>query len=346
MASWKYEKTATLGTVELDTGYTAASGTMVLVAGQGARLPSAGDFWLAWSTDYTDPFATIHLFKVTARSTDTLTVTAETTEGGGDTNINAGQKLKAVMSISALDQLRQDICQTGALGSAAAEKAGALYFANDAPVILRDTGAAFAYFGPIYPHSGVPLAGWTFANQDSATQIAANGIIGINKLSAGTASAFTWLYRTAPSTPYTIDAHFNVMMSAEASAGDQMGSMFAFSDSVSGRYHGLLLQLAGSMGIIIDKWNTASTDAGGTDVLETSSSVLGQQWPFMHGSFWARLTYDGSTTITFGLSVDGYNYRTVYSTTPTHYLTNAPDRIAFGARGNNTLVTIDAYRVS
>ncbi len=65
--SLQYTKSATVQTVTLGSSYTAGSGTMTLTAGNGAYLPSSGDFWLS----YNNGSGTIRIFKVTARSTDT-----------------------------------------------------------------------------------------------------------------------------------------------------------------------------------------------------------------------------------------------------------------------------------
>lgn len=103
--SLQYTKSATVQTVTLGSSYTAGSGTMTLTAGNGAYLPSSGDFWLS----YNDGAGTIRIFKVTARSTDTLTVTAVSGEGSGDGNISSGETLRWAMSVDALDQLKADI---------------------------------------------------------------------------------------------------------------------------------------------------------------------------------------------------------------------------------------------
>ena len=105
MASLQYTKSSTIQTVTLGAGYTSGSGSMTLTAGNGAYLPSSGDFWLS----YNDGAGTIRIFKVTARSTDTLTVTAVSGEGAGDGNISSGETLRWALSVDALDQLKADI---------------------------------------------------------------------------------------------------------------------------------------------------------------------------------------------------------------------------------------------
>jgi hypothetical protein len=102
---WMRRKVSNLGRVTLDANYTAASGTMELTTGNSAFIPTTGTFWLAWSEDENDPDAVIHLFRVTAVSGDDVSVTAETSEGGGDTNITAGQVLRVVTTIGAIEML-------------------------------------------------------------------------------------------------------------------------------------------------------------------------------------------------------------------------------------------------
>jgi hypothetical protein len=102
VATLKYIADINLMTVTLDSAYTAADGHMHLTAGHGARLPATGDFWLRTTT------GTYRCFKVTARSTDDITVTAAQ-DGTSDGNLDAGQELKWVLGATALDQLKLDI---------------------------------------------------------------------------------------------------------------------------------------------------------------------------------------------------------------------------------------------
>jgi hypothetical protein len=129
MASLKYSANSSLQTVTLGSNYTAASGTMTLTAGHGARLPATGDYWIA----YNNGAGTIRIFKVTARSTDTLTVVADATEGSGDGNISSGETLRWALTVSALTQLRADIVAQGAfvlLKSLTASASATLDFAT------------------------------------------------------------------------------------------------------------------------------------------------------------------------------------------------------------------------
>ncbi len=301
MASYKYLKTATLGTVTLDSGYTSGSGSMVLTAGQGARLPSAGDFWLAWSEDQSDPDAVIHLWKVTARSTDTLTVTAEASEGGGDTNVSAGETLRAVLSISALDQLRQDICQTGAYASAATEKAGAIYLPSDSFYTLRDSGSAFVPWGPIFPMT-IPTDPGTWVNQGTSTVDSTRGAV-VMVAQATAANNARCRVAAAPATPYTKTIAF-------------LANLFGTSATC-----GLLFRENGTGEL---SWlQTSVTRNAAVNNMNSPTSFSAQpavvSFPF-GPVFFFQISDDGANRI-YRVSSDGINFVQIYSVARTTFLT-------------------------
>lgn len=101
MASLKYIGNAERMTVTLGSSYTAGSGTMTLTSGHGSRLPSSGDFWLVPTTGI------YQAFKVTARSSDTLTVVGSQ-DGTTDASLSTGQELEWNLTASALTQLKTD----------------------------------------------------------------------------------------------------------------------------------------------------------------------------------------------------------------------------------------------
>ncbi|MDD5065232.1 MAG: hypothetical protein PHQ35_10810 [Phycisphaerae bacterium] len=100
--------------VEVSTGYDDAATTVVLTAGEGAKLPdpsSAGAFNLVWwnSTDYPDPAddPNKEIVRCTARSTDTLTV-ARNQESSGASTKNTGSKTYK-MAIALTKKMKDDI---------------------------------------------------------------------------------------------------------------------------------------------------------------------------------------------------------------------------------------------
>lgn len=96
--------------VTASTGYNAAATSVVLTAGHGARLPQPstdGAFNLIWfnSTDYAspseDPYA--EAVRVTARSTDTLTVTRAQDSTSATAKNIAGKTYSLVLGLTAKD---------------------------------------------------------------------------------------------------------------------------------------------------------------------------------------------------------------------------------------------------
>ena len=100
--------------VEVSTGYDDAATTVVLTAGEGAKLPdpsSAGAFNLVWwnSTDYPDPAddPNKEIVRCTARSTDTLTVARNQESSGASTKNTGGKTYK--MAIALTKKMKDDI---------------------------------------------------------------------------------------------------------------------------------------------------------------------------------------------------------------------------------------------
>ena len=96
------------GKVTASTGYSAGATSVVLTAGQGAVLPqpsTAGAFNLVWwnSTDYGDPSGdpNVEIVRVTARSTDTLTVTRAQESTTASTKNTAGKTYSFILAPTA-----------------------------------------------------------------------------------------------------------------------------------------------------------------------------------------------------------------------------------------------------
>lgn len=94
--------------VEVSTGYDAAALSVVLDAGDGAKLPAPaadGAFNLVWwnSTDYPDPSddPNKEIVRCTARSTDTLTVTRAQESTGASTKNTGGKTYKMILAPTA-----------------------------------------------------------------------------------------------------------------------------------------------------------------------------------------------------------------------------------------------------
>src|SRR3989304_10074799 len=100
--------------VEASTGYDGDDTSIELVAGNGAKLPAPavdGAFNLVWwnSSDYADPAddPSVEIVRVTARSTDTLTIT-RAQEGTSATPKNTSGKVYK-MALSLTKKMKDDI---------------------------------------------------------------------------------------------------------------------------------------------------------------------------------------------------------------------------------------------
>lgn len=308
MATLKYVANEEIQTVTLGSDYTAGDGSLVLATGQGALLPSSGDFWIRSVT----PFV---MFLVTSRSSDTLTVTAAQ-DGTTDQDLPAGTTLHWTLGVSALDRLRVDICQTGANSSKQVNKAGSLYLPNDSPYIYRDTGAAFAAWGPLYPCGVQDFSGFTDVN--SPTKSTAGGLFNITAAAAAGNNVRAVVTPT-PSTPYTLTV--GIFFYVAPANFSFSGALWM--DSASGKLDAYGPTTNIGQWIYRIKYNTA-----------TSFNALGLNNAFSVGvgRVFLRLA-DNGTNRTMSFSMDGYNYIQTATFVRTDFLT--PDRIGVFTESNN-----------
>jgi hypothetical protein len=92
--------------VTVSTGYDASATSIVLSSGQGAELPdpASGNYNVVWwnSTDYPDPAddPNVEIVRVTAKSTDTLTVTRGQESISASTKNTGGKTYKMLNGIT------------------------------------------------------------------------------------------------------------------------------------------------------------------------------------------------------------------------------------------------------
>jgi len=115
------DQTANFIKVEVSTGYDAAATSIVLSAGQGAEMPnpSGDNYNVVWwdSTNYPDPAddPNVEVVRVTAVSTDTLTVTRNQESSGASTKNTGGATYKMLLGITKkmIDDIETDIAAAG-----------------------------------------------------------------------------------------------------------------------------------------------------------------------------------------------------------------------------------------
>lgn len=319
MASLKYIADSSLQTVTLGSAYTAGDGSMTLTAGQGARLPSSGDFWMV----YNDGAGTIRIFKVTARSTDTLTVTADATEGSGDGNISSGETLRWGLTVAALTQLRQDLSGYGTYASLPATcTVGDTYVTSNS--IYTFVATATNTWTPFYRGREVtiPVDGdFAWINQGSATVTSTSGNI-ILYAPAGASNSCRIRKKTAPATPYTIEAGFEVFYGS----GNFAEAGLVFRQSSDGKLSNFYtIQPGQSMGV--SKWTNETTFSAGYTLSPAPPGAIGQV-------IWMQITDNGTNRVCTW-SPDGINWIDVHTVTRTDFLT--ADEVGFYANMSNSL---------
>lgn len=170
------------GKVTVSTTYDAAATSIVLTTGHGSRLPSTFPYPLTWwnATDYHDPAddPNREIVTVTARSTDTLTVTRNSESTGASTKNTTGKTYKMTLGITKAMwesifnlSLAQDFRGLSLQTHPDSDEAAAKVYLNHADAIVMSDGEE--------------IAGW----DDLTASLAASGIGGLD---TGTEQASTW----------------------------------------------------------------------------------------------------------------------------------------------------------
>lgn len=315
MATWKY---TTLAESTLSGGLTAGVTSLSVASGHGSKFPTAGDFWISVD-DGTE------IIKVGGRSTDSLTSLTRGQEGTSDVTHASGVNVALVVTAASLDQHRQDIHQTGADASKAAEKAGNLYLPSDGVMMYRDTGSAFAGWGPVYPFTPPDDSLFSWVNQGSASLSLTSGGIYVQDPAH---SGENWRIRkyTAPATPYVITAAFSALLMANAKAG------IGFRQSSDGKLAALIFEMTGG------NFQIASQKMTNPTTYSANYSTSTGQGPAVcitkGGSLcWFRIADNGTNRIC-SLSLNGQNWIVFHTVSRTDFLT--ADEVFFFINAGST----------
>lgn len=315
MASLKYEANATFQSGTLTSSYTSGGGTLSLTSGHGDRFPSAGDFWVRIDSE---------IFKVTARTGDTLTVTGAQ-DGTSAANHSAGAAVKWVMGAAALDQMRSSMLGYGTYANLPATteaKTGDRYRTSDSIYEFIYNGSAWIpFYGPY--KCTLPLTtGWSWVNQETATIDTSKGYFDL--YAPATSGRDMRLYvRTAPGTPYTITALviFNRYPLSPTNIGGLVYRQASLEDfHLIGNYNDLTWASA--------KWTDANTP---------SADYIATNGVHHRGPLWIRISDNGVNRIS-SFSTDGDNFVQFHSIGRTDFIT--ADQVGIALEGYNNR---DAY---
>lgn len=242
----------------------------------------------------------------------------------------------AQAGLSAESVLGTTVVTTAAYASRqAAAKAGRIFLPSNSFYLERDTGAAWAPWGPIYPLTPPVDGDFSWVNQTSATVTATvsttNG--GIHLASAMATSGLNNRIRikTAPAAPYTITAAFLVAFDPYGNnAGARVFEAgLVFRQSSDGKLHTAILgytEATNANYIGSRKWTDATNFSA--DYVNNPS-----QTTTPYGLVWMRIADDNSNRIV-SLSTDGANFFPFHSIGRTDFLT--ADQVGFMIRNDAT----------
>jgi hypothetical protein len=208
-----------------------------------------------------------------------------------------------------------DIVLTDAYASRpAAATEGRLFLPNNGVYVERDTGAAWAPWGPLYPFT-VPVDGdFSWINQGTASVDTTNG--GIYLLApANSGTQLRIRIKSAPATPYTITAAF---LPAMIATGPQRVGLCWRQSSDGKLVMAYLLGNANLQTYQIDKFN--SPTAGNSTYVTRATPQTGVTF--------LRIADNGTNRIT-SYSVDGQHWIQLHSIGRTDFMT--ADQVGFFA---------------
>ena len=300
MASLQYSENSNFQVGTLTSAYTSGGGTLSLTSGHGARFPSSGDYWVRVDDE---------IFKVTARSGDTLTVTGAQGSTSAS-NHSSGSTVRWVLTGGALDQMRADLVQTGTyanLPSASAVKPGTIYVPSDSAYdLIRSDGSSWSHFKKGFLMTPPLTTGWSWVNQGSAVLTTSGGYTNIEAPASGT-DQVRIRTRTAPSTPYTVTCHFTVTWPGVNFGGGGVG----WRQSSDGKLVLLKLGTISGQQFIVRKADAAAP------VTSYATYVATSWYP---ADIWVKFTDNGTNRIV-SVSADGAIYTQIHSVGRTDYLT-------------------------
>ncbi len=228
--------------------------------------------------------------------------------GGGGAPTDATYVVEdANANLSAESVLGSTVITTAAYASRqAAAKAGRIFLPNNGFYLQRDTGSAWASWGPIFPMTPPPaLSNWTWVNQGSATASETYGAIYLN-VPPKQGTNLRMLVRSAPSAPYNITAYFL----ARVMGGDYKAGL-CWRDDASGKI--ISVAVTGESGgqFSIQKWNSPSS---------WNSNYVNPALNANYVGIWMGLS-DDSTNRMVKWSSDGQNWETIHMVSRTDFLT-------------------------
>jgi len=194
--------------------------------------------------------------------------------------------------------------------------AGNLFFPSDGFYVERDTGAAWAPWGPLFPFTAPDDSAFSWVNQGSATKSTTNGGIHISAPSNGSAQSARLRAKTLPSAPYTLTvallpllhyAQFSIVLFGLRNSSDDKMVLFQIEND------------SGTLTFQYTKWTNVTTPAGA--YISITNATPMPDLPIL------RLQDDNTNRI-LSWSADGQNFMPIHSVGRTDHTT--PDQAVIG----------------
>lgn len=311
----------------LASSYTAGNTTITLKTGDGALFPSSGNFTVA-----VDEPPTFFL-QCTARSGDTLTVSATGQEGTTAANRTTGTPITLVITNAVMRGLFQDYLLTDTLANLpSAGVAGRVFLPqNSVYSMIRDNGSTWDYFlnGR---KVNVPETAFSFSwvNQGDATLTTTNGVA---VLYGGSANGVDSRIRikTAPATPYHIIIGYRARIDPTTNA--MAGLCFRNSSSGKLSIYTSIFQGDPSRPVIFQLTNATSFSSTAYNPGSGTNDNT-------YGMSWMRIGDDGVNR-KYDVSENGYTWRQLFSESNSSFFT--ADQVGYYVNGGNNNGEISVY---
>ncbi len=281
------------------------------------------------------------LLKVTGVSGTTFTV-ARGQEGTTGVSHGSGENVDYELTAGAMDAIRAEMYSVGAYASRpSSARTGAIYESTDGFLLSRYNGSSWDEYGPLFkitPPASNFDSGFSWFQQSSAT-LTQNGSSWILKLPAETNGLVRGMFKSAPSTPYTIE--FGIRILFWPADFVSAGPCFKKSANNAHIHFGCAYHNTGGnkTHVMVDKYLGNGT-FNSTYVTVASSPRLGAlNWPYFF-----RITNDG-TFRKYQYSQDGIKWFEFLATVLSSF--DTMDQVGFGAQVSNnhdTFMEIFHYR--
>lgn len=243
--------------------------------------------------------------------------------GGAGAPTDASYVVEAANgTLSAEVVLGTTVITTAAYASRqAAAIAGRLFLPSNSFYLERDTGAAWAPWGPIFRLTQPVSGDFSWVNQGGASVSTTNGGIFLSA-PASASDSLRCRVKSAPATPYTITALMLPLLYSENY--HHCGLLFRESGTGELATMHFAVGLDAALKIQVTKWDSPTA---------WNADYVGQvAWP-KNGPLWLRIADDGANRIS-SISADGQNFLTIHSVGRTDFLT--ADQVGFFANSNNS----------